>query len=112
MEEIFFDPEKSTSINLDPTTLSTQDINTLRSMILNAYQEIEGIEDILINILGNVVGVRVVLKKSYSNEILEELVSRQLAIYDNPDSKSYLFNFDYTTKNLYEENSGEVSILK
>ncbi|MBI2594501.1 hypothetical protein HYW39_02270 [Candidatus Curtissbacteria bacterium] len=111
-QQLTFDPTKATPINLDRQSFSTDDINLLRSMILNAYKGVKEIDDILLNLLGNRVNIKVILKTNYSNKLLENLVNRQLAIYDNPDSKSYFFNFDYLVKNFYTPNDTEVSIIK
>ncbi|GEM_PF-2786294 len=113
MNTLVIDSTKATPLNLDKRqSFSTDDINLLRSMILKAYENIQEIDDILLNLLGNLVSVKVILKTNYSNELLEGLVNRQLAIYDDPDSKSYFFNFDYLVKNFYEPNDTEVSIVR
>jgi len=108
MNQILFDPNKATPINSGVETFSTRD---LTSVILEAYKDIQEIDDILIEFASNYVNVRVVLKHDFSNDFLEKLVSRQLKIHD--DLKyDYLFNFDYANKISYEHNDNEISILK
>ena len=107
MYQILFDPNKATPINADVEYFSTRD---LTSVVLEAYRDIQEIDDILIEITSNFVNVKITLSQDYSNDLLEKLVSRQLKIHDK--LKYYLFNFDYVNKNFFEPNDNEISILK
>lgn len=104
---ININPEESTQMSVSSQTFSTHDIYTA---VLEAYENIDEIDDILVEVFREHINIRIVLKNAYSNELLEKLIDRQLIVHKQLNY-SYMFNFDYVIKGFYNPNDNEISLL-
>jgi len=98
----------TTPINVHSETFSTQELG---DVILEAYKDINGVKDILLQIYHDDINIKVILRKRPNDKQLRELINRQLIIHEK-FNYSFSFNFEYIPFDFYKRNDNDSSILK
>ena len=102
------DQDFSTPISVHSETFSTQELGLV---IIEAYKGIKEVEDIFLQVYHDDINIKVILKKRPGDNLLNELINRQLTIHEK-FNYSFSFNFEYIPSYLYQQNENDSSILK